>query len=383
MGTLDRRDFLQGAALAAAAGIAGLDTQSVQAQASSGGAAATAVSGSPKPWTIPQRKGPPVSVDIHTHWAPEGYLKLKAEYGQPDFLDPVNADLARRVKMMADMGIQTNVLTLGGFMPWQWTTPEQGVRVARVVNDAAIEAHKQYPKNFVAGIALPVGDPVGTVQELHRVAGKPGLIGAYLPNSLAGREYLFEPEFAPVLALCEELGLPLLIHPLDGEPNWYAGKRLADAYSGIDPNATAPANRFPGLTNSVGETFEQATTAAKLIVSGTLDKYPALTPVIMHGGGALPYIFGRLDARSGRGLKHPALEYLRRFYFDSLVYYPIALRYLIDLVGVDRIMLGTDNMFGPGNQMSEQPHSVIDQLNLPDDQRDLILQGNAKRLFKL
>jgi aminocarboxymuconate-semialdehyde decarboxylase len=391
MAKLRRREFISGATLAIASGAIGLQVSAAQpqtlsdAEAAKLGAKSFAASPQTKPWTVPQRKGPAMSTDVHTHWAPEGYLKLKAEFGQPDFLDAVNADLDRRVKLMADMGIQTNVLTLGGFMPWQWVTPEQGVRVARVTNDAAIEAHNRYPKNFVAGIELPVADPAGSLQELNRVAGKPGMIAVHLPNSLAGREYLFEPEFAPVLSRCHELGLPLLIHPLDGEPNWYSGHRLADAYSGVDPNANAISSRFPGLTNSIGETFEQATTMAKFIVSGTLDKYPNLIPIILHGGGALPYVYGRLDGRGGaRGnLKQPFQQYLRRFYFDSLVYYPIALRFLIDLVGIDRIMLGTDNMFGPGNQMTEYPHSIIDQLNLPEGERDLILQGNARRLFKI
>ena len=387
MDRLRRRDFIKTGALVAAAGVLGTSTKRVAAQSEggAGGEKSYAASATPRPWTLPQRKGPPVSIDIHTHWAPEGYLKAKADLGQPDFLDPINHDLDRRVKLMGEEGVRTNVLTLGGFMPWQWVTPEQGAHIAEVTNDAAIEAHKAYPDNFVAGIELPVGDPVGSLKELNRVAGKPGMVAVHLPNSLAGREYLFEPGFAPVLARCEELGLPLLIHPLDGEPNWYAGHRLADAASGVNPNANAAANRFPGLTNSLGETFEQATTAAKLIVSGTLDKYPKLIPIIAHGGGALPYVAGRLDARGGgrSNLKRPFPEYLRRFYYDALVYYPIALRYLIDLVGVDRIMLGTDNMYGPGNQMAEYPHTVIDQLNLPEDQRDLILRGNAKRLFKI
>jgi aminocarboxymuconate-semialdehyde decarboxylase len=383
-----RRDFIKTGMFAAAAAAVGSREAIAAATAPTDpGAKSYAVSGPPRAWTLPQRKGAPVSIDIHTHWAPPEYLKLKAEYGQPDFLDPINADLDRRVKLMAEMGIDGNILTLGGFMPWQWVTPEQGVRVARAANDAAMEAHQKYPMHFFAGIELPVADPVASLAELNRVAGKPGMVAVHLPNSLAGREYLFEPEFAPVLARLDELGVPLLIHPLDGEPNWYAGKRLADAYSGIDPNPgpNAPVNRFPGLTNSIGETFEQATTMAKLIITGTLDRYPNLIPVIAHGGGAMPYIWGRLDARGGgrSGLKQPIQAYMRRFYFDSLVYYPIALRFLIDNVGIDRVMLGTDNMYGPGNQMAAQPHATIDQLNLADAERDLVLRGNAKRLFKI
>ena len=134
MAELRRRDFIKMAALATAAGVLGPKDAAAQADL---GAKSYALSGTPKPWTVPQRQGPAVSIDIHTHWAPEAYLKLKAELSQPDFLDPINADLDRRVKSMGEMGIQTNILTLGGFMPWQWVTPEQGERVARVTNDAA------------------------------------------------------------------------------------------------------------------------------------------------------------------------------------------------------------------------------------------------------
>ena len=351
--------------------------------------------GAPKPWNVPQRATPPISIDVHTHWAPDAYTKLKAEYGQPDMASPANADLAARTKQMDAQGVQMQVLTLGGFMPWQWVTPEQGVKVAQTVNDAAIAAHTAFPDRFVAGIELPVGDPIGSLKELNRVAGKPGMVAVHIPNSLAGREYIFEPAFGPVLARIEELGLSMLIHPLDGEPNWYAGKRLADAYSG---EMTPGANRFPGLTNTVGEMYEQGTTVSKLIVSGTLDKYPGLRMVIAHAGGAFPYVVGRLDFRAPTlpKLQHPIKDYIRRFYFDSLAFYPPTLDYLITMVGSDRVVVGTDSMgpqaanpnatptATPGRvEQGGGPHSVIDQLDLSADDRDLILRGNLKRLFKL
>jgi aminocarboxymuconate-semialdehyde decarboxylase len=312
-------------------------------------------------------------------------MKAKAELGQPDTLGPANHDLDLRRKWMDALGVQTQVLTLGGLMPWQWVTPEQGAHIAQIANDAAVEGHTAFPDRFIFGIEVPAGDPMGSLKELNRMAGKPGAVAVHLPNSLAGREYLFGLGFAPVLARCQELGLPLLIHPLDGEPNWYAGHRLADAYSGIDP--TAPVSRAPGLTNSVGETFEQATTVAKFIVNGTMDKYPSLQIIFCHAGGAFPYIVGRLDHGTGDKLPHPIQDYLRRIYFDALTFYPSTLRYLIDLVGSDRVVLGTDSM-GPNAGPIPQnggpgPHSVIDQLNISAEDRDLILRGNVKRLFKM
>lgn len=370
-----RRDFLTTGAVAAVTGV--LHPKKLDAQGLAG-EHSYAVSGPKKAWTIPQRKGPPVSIDVHTHWAPEGYLKAKADLGRADSAQPINYDMDRRIKWMDANGVQILVLTLGGFMPWQWVTPEQGANIARITNDAALQAHTAYPDRFIAGIEVPAGDPIGSLQEINRMAGKPGMVLVHLPNSLAGREYLFEPGFAPVFARCEELNLPLFIHPLDGEPNWYAGHRLADESSGVTPTTTS---LFPGLTNSIGETFEQATTAAKFITSGTLDKYPNLQIIFGHGAGAFPFIAGRMDWRTAN-LKHPVQEYLRRYYYDSLVLYPLALRFLVDLVGSDRVVLGTDNLFGPGN-LAANPHTVIDQANFSDPDRDLILRGNLKRLFKL
>jgi aminocarboxymuconate-semialdehyde decarboxylase len=386
MTRLRRRDLISSGVLAAAAGVVGqkaMAAQSAQTAPSYPGTNSYAATASPRPWTAPQRKGPAVSIDVHTHWAPEGYLKIKAELGQPDFLDPVNHDLARRKQLMEASGIKMSVLTLGGFRPWQWVTPEQGARIARSANDSALEAHAAYPATFMAGIELNCSDPAGSLAELNRVGGKPGLVCVHLPTSLAGREFLFEPEFAPVLARTQELGLPILLHPLDGEPNWFAGHRLADAYSGIDANANPMANRFPGLTNSLGNSLEVAVTISKLIVSGTLDKYPELTFIATMGGGAIPYVGGRLENRSGNRAKQPVYSYLRRFYYDTLTYWPPSLRYLAEMVGSDRIILGTDNMYGPGNQMADQPHAVIDQVGFNDEDRDLILRGNLKRLFKL
>ena len=154
----------------------------------------------------------------------------------------------------------------------------------------------------------------------------------HLPNSIEQRDYLFEPEFAPVLARCEELGYPLLFHPLDGDANIFS-KRLAGN---------------PSLTNWLGFTFEHATTAAKFMITGTLDKYPKLEIVLPHGGGAFPFIFARVE----HGFYHmgstqwqgqrPFREYVRRFHYDYLNYYPDTLRFLIKEVGAAHFILSSD-----------------------------------------
>ena len=91
---------------------------------------------------------------MHTHWVPERYTQAQVEMGRPAPANPfpLDFDLDKRVKWMNKHGVQMHVLTLSGGMLWQWATPEQGVRLAQIVNDAAIEAHTAHPDRFVAGI---------------------------------------------------------------------------------------------------------------------------------------------------------------------------------------------------------------------------------------
>jgi aminocarboxymuconate-semialdehyde decarboxylase len=319
--------------------------------------------------------GGPVSIDLHTHWVPEAYDKALAQLKRPtpSSSNPLDFDLDKRRKWMDGHRVQMHVLTLSGGMPWQWVPPDVGAHLAQIVNDAAVEAHTAFPDRFTAGIELSIHDPQLALKELNRVAGKPGLRAVHLPNSIEGRDYLFEPAYAPLLARCEELGYPLLFHPLDGEVNYYAGKqRLADRLS-----------VSAGLSNSLGFPFDTATMAAKFIVTGTLDKYPKLEIVLPHSGGVFPYIAGRGDRymlNSRFKLQRPMREYIRRFHYDTLTYYPETLRFLIALVGSDRVVIGTDNF---ALMDVESPNGLVEQLKLPAADRERILKDNAARLLGL
>jgi aminocarboxymuconate-semialdehyde decarboxylase len=105
--------------------------------------------------------------------------------------------------------------------------------------------------------------------ELNCAAGKPGLRAVHLPDSIDNRDYLFQPEFAPLLARIEALGYPILFHNLNSD---LFGRRPADA----------------GLDN----TFAHAMLASKFISTGTLDKFPKLEIVLPHAGGAFPVTDG-------------------------------------------------------------------------------------------
>lgn len=314
------------------------------------------------------------SIDAHAHWTPEGYVRAAKDLGRQVSggpLSPLMFDLEKRVAWMDERGVQMHVLTLSGSMPWQWAAQDAANRLARIVNDAAIEAHKAFPERFIAGVAMPMRDPTAALRELDRVAGEPGMRAVHLPNSVEGHDYVFEPAYLPILARCEELGYPLLFHPLDGVENHYGGReRLAGASF---------------IYNTLGFPFETATLAAKFIISGLLDRFPKLDIVLPHSGGCFPYIAGRIEHSIGKGatnieLKRPFREYIRRFHYDSLAYYPETLRFMIDLVGADRVVIGTDNY---AKMDVAQPNALVEQLQLPAADRERILRGNAAKLMRL
>jgi aminocarboxymuconate-semialdehyde decarboxylase len=316
------------------------------------------------------------SIDAHAHWAPQAYIQYAAQQGGTVSGGPIPSlmyDLEARLKWMDSRGVKMHVLTLSGSMPWQWASQDAANQLARIVNDAAIEAHKSFPDRFIAGAALPMRDPNAALKELDRVAGAPGMRAVHLPNSVEGIDYIFEPTYLPLIARCEELGYPLLFHPLDGKPNHYGGpERLAG-------------DNF--IYNTLGFPFETATTATKFILSGLLDRFPKLDIVLPHSGGCFPYIAGRIEHSIKKGavaaaatLKQPFRDYIRRFHYDTLAYYPETLRFMIELVGADRVVIGTDNY---AKMDVDQPNALTQSLNLPADDLQKILRGNAVRLLRL
>ena len=364
--TTGRRDFIRlGSGAAAAISLLNAAQAAAQSRASQG-----------IPWWAARPGkggvGKPVAIDMHAHWSPEAYQKALADLGQPVANPyPLDYDLDQRRQWMDAHGDLMHCLTLSGAMPWQRTSAQEGAHLAQVINDVGIQVHQKYPDRFVIGVELPIRDPELALKELNRVAGKPGVRAVHLPDSIERHDYIFDPGFAPILARIQELNYPIIFHQMDGAANNFGGNRTA-----------GPPNLAAGIDAPIEHTF----LASKFIYTGTLDKYPNLEIVLPHAGGAFPYLAGRIEhflfhmTDHGTSLQRPFRDYLRRFHYDYLIYYPEALRFLIGLVGSDRIVVGTDNFAAKD---IEYPAAVLDQFNFPAADRDRILKGNAMRLLHL
>ncbi|HZP60226.1 MAG TPA: amidohydrolase family protein, partial [Opitutaceae bacterium] len=313
-----RRDFIRNAAGAAAAiSILGGLPASAQAPAAQG-----------IPWWAARPGkggiGKPSAIDMHAHWSPEPYNKALAGFGQPLANPyPLDYDLDKRRQWMDEHGDLMHCLTLSGAMPWQRTSAQQGAQLAKIINDVAVQVHQKYPDRFVAAIELPIRDPELALKELNRLAGQPGMRAVHLPDSIEKRDYVFDPRFAPVLARIQELNYPIIFHQLDGVVNTFGGDRTAGP---------------PPLGSGIDAPIEHTFLASKFIYTGTLDKYPNLQIVLPHAGGAFPYLAGRVEHflfhmnDHGTSIQHPFRDYLRRFHYDYLIYYPEAFRFLMGLV---------------------------------------------------
>ena len=146
--------------------------------------------------------------------------------------------------------------------------------------------------------------------------------------------HLDDDRFDGVLAMADSLGVPLMLHP------YTIGRR-----AGLEPFY---------MTNSIGNPLDTCAAAARLIFGGALDRHPRLRVVLVHGGGSLPYQIGRLDRafevreEARVNIERPPSSYLNRLWMDSITHADGPLRFLAELVGSERLVLGTDLPFDIG-----------------------------------
>ncbi|MBI3664671.1 MAG: amidohydrolase [Acidobacteria bacterium] len=323
-------------------------------------------------------------IDFHNHFYPKVYLDAVRkgpsavrvtmdDAGNPwihspgdiNIIVPGHRDIEYREKVLNDHGIDTQVLTFTS-PGVDIETPKFAVRMSSQVNDSLASMVRAKKGRFTALATLPLNDPKGAVPELRRAMEKLGMRGAMLFSNVNGRA-LADQAYWPMYEVANELGAVLYIHP-------------------TYPLAVEAMSEY-WLMPLVGFLFDTTLAAARLIFAGVVERFPRITWVLAHLGGAIPYLAERLD-RGFRAFKdcrvniaRPPSEYLKQFYYDTVNFDPRAIELAIAFAGADHILAGSDYPHQIGSL--ELMLSSIRSLQITEADRANILGGNTARLLKL
>jgi aminocarboxymuconate-semialdehyde decarboxylase len=242
--------------------------------------------------------------------------------------------------------------------------PEESLNACQIQNDALALLVKKSPQQVAALGMIPLQDVTLAIRELERVM-KSGLKGVEIGAHVNGM-YPGDASFRPFWEACESLGAFVFIHPVEGGGR----SELRDYY----------------MWNVIGNPLDTTIAAGHLILSGVMEAYPRLKIMLAHGGGTLPFIHGRLDRgfkqrpEINKAISKIPTEYLKQFYFDTITHDATVLRGLVDLVGADHVLLGSDYPFDMGN---ENPVELVRAAGFDSETETKILGGNAAQLLNM
>jgi aminocarboxymuconate-semialdehyde decarboxylase len=272
----------------------------------------------------------------------------------------------QRIADMDLMGIDIQAISPAPRQTYYGADPELGLAASRAINDFIAEICGKYPDRFVGLGTVPFQAPELAVAELDRLHKSLGFRGIEIMTHVAGEDLSVE-RFRKIFARCEELGLLVFMHS-DG---FTEARRFHDHY----------------FANVIGNPLDTTVALHHLIFGGVLQDHPNLKLVASHGGGYLPAYPGRIDhAASARPdccehLHRMPSAYLKRLYFDALVYTHHQLDFLVEEYGADHILVGTDY---PADMGEIDPVGFIESAPFLDDtERRAILGGNAARLLNI
>jgi len=244
--------------------------------------------------------------------------------------------------------------------------PQEGLRRCRIQNQGLARLVREGADRVAALGAVPLQDPELAATELRALMADNVVRGAEVAASVRGR-FLGDDAFEPFWTVAEETGALVFIHPTT---------------RGFD----APVFGEHYLWNAVGNPLETTVTAAHMVLTGTMERHPGLNVLLAHGGGAILALRGRLrhahsfqpQARSR--LRESPEESLRRFHYDTVVHDPSLLRQLVEAVGADRVLCGSDHPFDMGDL---RPADSVRAASFDGAEEVAVLGGNAARLLGL
>lgn len=328
-----------------------------------------------------------MNIDVHAHYLPRSVVaaadserdwhgirfdldekgqlvsttpSLKFGLPWPDFRAPISDRIAEMDRLRVDKQIISLTPTL-----WRHELePGPAAAMAREVNDETSSIVREHPDRFDGFAFLPLQDAKASVTELERAVRDLGLVGAALGTNVAGEDWDAERLF-PVLEAAHELGAFLFFHPAS-----VRRREVLDRYH---------------LRNLIGNPWETTVCIGSIVFGGILDRLPNLSMCFAHGGGYATFAVGRFDhgyrvrPESHEIASRLPSDYLRQLYYDCLTHSEQALRHIIDVVGVDRVILGSD--FPADMGFSDPVGWLTSHAALSDDEKEQILGANVERLL--
>ena len=325
-------------------------------------------------------------VDVHTHVEVPAAAEMAAPFFRPEF-DPrlfyqseessrYNRELRAtqvdkfidpeaRIADMDLQGVDMQVLAIAPPQYFYYLDERTGARVTALQNDRIAEMVASHPDRFVGVANLPLDHPAAAIAEMARANRDLGFNGFEVNADINGGE-LDDRRLDPVWEKAADLQMLVILHP----HGFTDARRMADYY----------------LANVVCMPLASTLAVSRMILGGVWERFPELKMLVVHGGGYLPFYFARTDHayKVRPELRHhisqPPSEYLRLLHFDTTVFDPGAVEYLVKEFGADRVLMGSDYPFDMG---PTDPLGFVMQADLPDAERDLVIGGNAARLLRI